>query len=80
MSNAKVAISIDDRLLNKIDMMVKRSQFKNRSQAIQFAVRESVVRLEHRRLAEECAKLDKKFEIQMAEEGLFKDVEEWPEY
>jgi hypothetical protein len=31
-------------------------------------------------LAQECAKLDSVAERAMAEEGLDKDIEEWPEY
>ncbi len=32
------------------------------------------------RLARECAKLDRKFEQSMAEEGLSVEAGEWPEY
>jgi hypothetical protein len=49
---------------------VKESVFPSRSQAIQVAVEEKLERLEHGRLARECAKLDPEFEKFLAEEGL----------
>lgn len=38
------------------------------------------MRLEKSRLAQECAKLDPKFEQFLAEEGFSSESEEWPEY
>ena len=37
-------------------------------------------RLERRRLARECAKLDPAFEKALAEGGLSEELPEWPEY
>ena len=51
-----------------------------RSQAVLVAVREKLQRLERSRLARECAKLDPATEQALAEEGLSRDAEEWPEY
>lgn len=80
MGKAKVAITIDENLLRRLDYLVKMRVFKNRSRAIQEAVREKLERLEGTRLAQECAKLDPKFEQALAEEGLSVEVEAWPEY
>jgi metal-responsive CopG/Arc/MetJ family transcriptional regulator len=80
MSTAKVAITIDENLLRRLDRMVKNRQFENRSRAIQEAVSEKLARLERSRLARECAKLDRKFEQTLAEEGLSVEAGEWPEY
>jgi metal-responsive CopG/Arc/MetJ family transcriptional regulator len=80
MSTAKVAITLDENILKQLDRLVKNRVFENRSRAIQEAVREKLSRLERDRLARECAKLDRKFEQAMAEEGLSVEVEEWPEY
>jgi len=80
MSTAKVAITLDENILRQLDRLVKNRVFENRSRAIQEAVREKLLRLERDRLARECAKLDRKFEQAMAEEGLSVEVEEWPEY
>ena len=44
------------------------------------ALREKIDRMEGSRLATECAKLDRKFEQALAEEGLGADGLEWPEY
>jgi metal-responsive CopG/Arc/MetJ family transcriptional regulator len=80
MSTAKVAITLDENLLKRLDRMVKNRLFESRSRAIQEAVSEKLARLERNRLARECAKLDKEFEQAMAEEGLSIEVGEWPEY
>ncbi|MDT8317816.1 MAG: ribbon-helix-helix domain-containing protein [bacterium] len=80
MGSAKVAFTIDEQVLKKLDDLVEKRTFANRSQAIQQAVKEKIDRLEHGRLAEECAKMDKHFEQNMADEGLAGDMEEWPEY
>jgi len=80
MSTAKVAITMDKEMLKRLDRLVKNRLFENRSRAIQEAVSEKLARLEHSRLARECAKLNPTFEQAMAEEGLSVEVEEWPEY
>jgi metal-responsive CopG/Arc/MetJ family transcriptional regulator len=80
MSTAKVAITIEQDLLNKLDRLVKTHVFPNRSKAIQEAVSDKLDRLEHNRLAQECAKLDRNFEQAMADEGLSLESESWPEY
>ena len=80
MAQAKVAITLNPRLLARLDQMVRERIFANRSQAIQEAVREKLDRLAQGRLARECAKLDPDREQQLAEEGLGAEVEAWPEY
>ena len=80
MGRSKVAISLDESTLNRLDKLVQKQVFPNRSQAIQEAVVEKLARLERSRLAQECAKLDPAFEKALAEEGLSEDLAEWPEY
>ncbi len=80
MGKSKVAISLDKSTLNRLDKLVQKRVFPNRSQAIQEAVAEKLARLERSRLARECAKLDPAFEKALAEEGLYEDLAEWPEY
>ncbi len=80
MTQAKVAITLNEHLLARLDRLVRERIFPNRSQAIQEAVREKLARLTQGRLARECAKLDPELEQQMAEEGLSAEVESWPEY
>ncbi len=80
MGRSKVAISLDESTLDRLDQLVKKQVFPNRSQAIEEAVAEKLARLERSRLAQECAKLDPAFERALAEEGLSKDLAEWPEY
>ena len=69
MATSKIAITIDQNLLHRLDFLVKSQRFTNRSRAIQEAVAEKLARIERSRLAQECAKLDPKFEQEMAEEG-----------
>ncbi len=80
MSTAKIAISLESELLAKVDHLVRSRVFPNRSQAVRSALREKIERLEHTRLARECAKLDAREEQAVAEEGFAKDMQEWPEY
>jgi Arc/MetJ-type ribon-helix-helix transcriptional regulator len=75
-----VAISLDESTLERLDKLVERAVFSNRSQAIQEAVEEKLARMERSRLAKECAKLDPAFEKALAEEGMSEDAAEWPEY
>ena len=80
MARSKVAISLDQATLGRLDQLVKRHVYPSRSQAIQEAVAEKLERLESARLARECAKLDPQFEKALAEEGLSYEIAEWPEY
>ena len=80
MSKAKIAITLDQNSISRLDHLVHENVFINRSQAIQEAVNEKIERLERNRLAKECAKLDPAFEKAMAEEGLTEDLDEWPKY
>jgi metal-responsive CopG/Arc/MetJ family transcriptional regulator len=79
MSTDKVAITIDHELLKHLDRLVAEKRFPSRSRAIQEAVQEKLSRLDRNRLAREAAKLDRRFEQKLAEEGLAGEVE-WPEY
>lgn len=80
MGKSKVAISLDESTLNRLDKLVQKQVFPSRSRAIEEAVAEKLARLERSRLAQECAKLDPAFEKALAEEGLSEDLAEWPEY
>ena len=60
MGRSKVAISLDESTLNRLDKLVQKQVFPNRSQAIEEAVAEKLARLEKSRLAQECANLDPK--------------------
>jgi metal-responsive CopG/Arc/MetJ family transcriptional regulator len=80
MSSSKIAISIDSEVLGEVDALVEKHIFPNRSRAIQDAVKEKLARLNRNLLAQECAKLEPKDEIALAEEGLREDLSEWPEY
>jgi len=80
MGTAKVAITIDDETLQKLDRLVKKHVFPNRSKAIQEAVQDKIKRIEKTRLSRECSKLDPSYEQALANEGISEDLNEWPEY
>jgi len=80
MGKAKIAITLDERTVGRIDRLVRRRAYPNRSRAIEEVVEEKLARLDRGRLARECAKLDPAFEKALAEEGLPEDLSEWPEY
>lgn len=79
MAVTKLAVSMDPRLVNRLDRLVKARAFRSRSQAVQVAVLEKLDRLERRRLARECAKLDPAVERALAEEGMAEELSRWPE-
>jgi Arc/MetJ-type ribon-helix-helix transcriptional regulator len=80
MAASKIAITIDNKVLKRLDYLVKSNRFPNRSKVIQAAVEEKLLRMEKSRLAQECSKLDPEFEQSLAEEGFLAELEEWPEY
>ena len=80
MSKAKVAVTIDEETLRRVDRLVRDARFPNRSRAIEYALAAQLDRLERTRLADECAKLDRAVERKMADEGLAADTKDWPEY
>jgi metal-responsive CopG/Arc/MetJ family transcriptional regulator len=80
MSKLKVAVSLDAKLLDQVDRLVREQRFPSRSQAIESALAEKLERLSRTRLARECAKLDPEEERRFADEGLAEDVKSWPAY
>jgi Arc/MetJ-type ribon-helix-helix transcriptional regulator len=80
MAKAKVAVTLDSDTLRRVDQLVREARFPNRSQAIEAALTAQLERLEGRRLAEQCARLDPAAERALAEEGMGVDGAAWPEY
>ena len=80
MTTAKIAITLESGLLDRLDKLVASGRFPSRSRAIQLAVEAQIDRVERRRLAQECLKLDPTAEQTLAEEGASYDLEGWPEY
>jgi Arc/MetJ-type ribon-helix-helix transcriptional regulator len=78
MGKAKIAITLDEKTVNRIDRLVQKKAFSNRSQAIEEALQEKLARLDKSRLAREAAKLDPEYERALAEEGIVQDSSEWP--
>ncbi len=77
---AKIAISIDAKVVSQLDGLVQKGLFPNRSKAIQEALESQMSKLDRSRLAIECSKLDSKQEQKLAEEGMSLEGEQWPKY
>lgn len=80
MPKTKVAVTLDADLVERVDELVSRRRFRNRSQAIESALMDKLQRLARTRLARESAKLNVREEKRLADEGLADDVVSWPEY
>ncbi len=80
MPKAKIAISLAEQTLERLDLLVREKIFPSRSQAIESALAEKLDRLDRVRLARECSKLDPAEERELAEEGFSEELTRWPEY
>ena len=80
MSVAKIAVSIDQRIVHRLDILVRKGVFPSRSRAIQEALESRLQKLDRNRLARECAKLDAEYERAMSEEGMSCEAAQWSEY
>jgi len=80
MAKTKVALTLDRDLLERLDELVERRRFRNRSQAVESALADKLQRLARTRLARESAKLNPREEKRLADEGLADDFASWPEY
>ena len=80
MSKEKIAITLDERFIGELDRLVDKNVFQSRSQAIQEAVSEKLLRMKRTSLAEESTKLEPAFERALSDEGFAEDMKQWPEY
>jgi metal-responsive CopG/Arc/MetJ family transcriptional regulator len=80
MGASKIAITIEKKILTRLDRLVKENVFPNRSKAIQQAIEEKINNLEKDKLTLECEKLDPQEEVKLAEEGFSLEKDQWPEY
>ncbi|MCU0726802.1 MAG: ribbon-helix-helix domain-containing protein [Planctomycetes bacterium] len=67
-------------ILDGIDRLVSHGTFTSRSDAIESAVREKLVRPSGDRLARQCAVLDPSEERAWAEQGMRTESDTWPRY
>ena len=80
MPKTKVALTLDADLVERVDELVAKRRFRNRSQAIESALADKLQRLARTRLARESSKLNVREEKRLADEGLADDLASWPEY
>jgi len=67
MTVAKIAITLDKDILIQVDRLVKEGKYKNRSKAIQDALKDKLRDWRRKRLIEEVSKLDPEEERAFAE-------------
>jgi Arc/MetJ-type ribon-helix-helix transcriptional regulator len=79
MATAKVAISLDQSVLKKLDSLVKQGVFENRSSAIQEALSDRLKLVTRQQFEQECLKLSQDEEKDLANETLSAETS-WPEY
>jgi Arc/MetJ-type ribon-helix-helix transcriptional regulator len=66
----KLAITLEERTVKDLDRWVREGRFPNRSRALQAAANLLAEREKRTRLERELAKLDRKEEQSLAEEGM----------
>jgi Arc/MetJ-type ribon-helix-helix transcriptional regulator len=74
----KIAVTLETETIAELDRWVREGRYSNRSRALQSAVDLLAERGNRRRLARELAKLDRRDERRMADEGL--GASSWPPY
>lgn len=80
MATTKVAVTIDENILQEVDRLVANGQFPNRSRAFQAGLQRLIEDGERRgRLLRELARIDPEEEKALAEEAFAGEVP-WPEY
>lgn len=79
MAKTKIAITLDEKLLQRVDRAVDQGREPNRSAAIERAVADFIERMDRARLARECAKLLPDSERPTADAALHESAQ-WPAY
>lgn len=80
MNLSNSVIEIDSTLLERVDSLVARKLFRNRTEVFQSAIAALVERLDEESFACECEKLDAGREQNFADIGLKSDFVRWPDY
>jgi len=74
----KISVTLEKETIAELDRWVREGKYPNRSRALQSAVDFLAERDARRRLARELAKLDRREEQRIADEGL--GASSWPPY
>lgn len=80
MSTSKRTISIDQTLLQQLDLLVQERVFSSRSQAFQEALQAKLREIRRQRFDAECRKFDPQVEQTLADQGLSSEIDQWPTY
>src|SRR5438876_51948 len=74
MPKTKVAVTLETKLLDRVDELVAQELFRNRSQAIEAALAEKLQRLARTRLAEECTSSIRRKKRRSPKKGHFRNA------
>lgn len=80
MAKAKIAITLDTKMVQEVDELVESRVYPSRSKVIQDALTERLAKLKKTRLIREASKANPKEEQELAEEGMVEDIKNWPKY
>jgi Arc/MetJ-type ribon-helix-helix transcriptional regulator len=80
MASSKIAITLDENLLQAVDSWVEQKLYPNRSQAVQSALSAQLIQVNQQRIEKECAKLDPQEEQEFAELGIEETLSDWSKY
>jgi metal-responsive CopG/Arc/MetJ family transcriptional regulator len=80
MRKTKVTLTLDSKLVERLDQLIARRYFRNRSQAVESALVDALRRVIRTGLVRESAKLNPKQEKRLADEALVDALDSWPEY
>ena len=75
MATAKVAVTLEEETLERLDKLIEKRVLVNRSKAIQQALKEKLDRMERDQLGRECAKLDSVYEKALSEQGMYQQLD-----
>lgn len=80
MPAAKIAITVDEKVVRIMDRLVREGKYKSRSGVIQEALEDKLKNKKRKRLLQELSKLDPKEERELADEFICLNDGEWAEY
>ena len=69
MQSVKIFVTLDQKTVQRMDVLIEQCSISDRSHLVEAALREKLRRLSGDRLARECAKLEPAEEKALAEEG-----------
>lgn len=77
MKKLKIAVSLDESLVQQLDELVANDTVESRSQFLQLALMQSLKQLRKKAMYEACSKLSASDQVELAELGADEDIAAW---